>query len=549
MWKDLKAAVPRKTMETTTDTREGKASQGNTEKVQEHISTKGGEKGETMEPNQKRESQPLNLTPKTTNSTTKRSTATRNPGESRGITEADTQMEAVRIATKRYTVTPPRGRGRGGGGIGRGRGDSLRRTGGTPHRSPHRGRTPSEPTRNNSVERIRKLRRHEGVMKRRAKGVEVKKEIIANGEPESHEWPRKHEDGKNESEPIEIRDHRNETEPSVPKLNNTSHKVNFFVEDADPDDGWNDDETSPYKQRARTEEQNQRQEQEETKENGKESAGSAETEEGSTETERTHHNNPSKSNEETRITNKAASKQIATNKDKAQEDSNGHIDHKKGTDNQMNPDKDKLRDMSSSKQGTEIASEGDKEEMINPYKKALKQTVTIPAMIKRKNSGRYDIRVVLTKVKVKGSTEEEDAKVLRNVLATLLKKARLIDKSVVLNSWSSKVQAPTIKKEEELPYEMPGLRYYVNNPEKRKRKMYNGSNNGWRVNLSHNCERSEFKDHWDRNRPKQGDECKVFIKETPMQTEKYYEIGYFLNSGDRQCVDIITEGLKNELGI
>lgn len=81
------------------------------------------------------------------------------------------------------------------------------------------------------------------------------------------------------------------------------------------------------------------------------------------------------------------------------------------------------------------------------------------------------------------NTPEKEPEQFRAILCSILKRAQKVDRHTMINTWSDAYTMRTIEAERDLPFTPLDFRKYLNHPTKEK-KLQNGKNSSWRINLS-----------------------------------------------------------------
>ena len=168
-----------------------------------------------------------------------------------------------------------------------------------------------------------------------------------------------------------------------------------------------------------------------------------------------------------------------------------------------------------------------------------------------KKRGKYNLRLELTfmlKDKDFKNTAEKEPEQFCAILCSILKRAKKVDRNTMINTWMDGHAMRTIEAERDLPFTPLDFRKYLNHPTQDK-KLQNGKNSSWRINMSISIPPDLFVSLWEQSKFDFKETDYVGIKMTPLQTERYFSCGMFLNSLDGQLTRQLTEELSEEMQI
>ena len=141
---------------------------------------------------------------------------------------------------------------------------------------------------------------------------------------------------------------------------------------------------------------------------------------------------------------------------------------------------------------------------------------------------------------------EKELSNLREILTAILKRAKEVDKNSMINTWRESSHMRTVEKVEDLPFTPNDLKMYLNHPYN-DRKIQK-KNNGWRINLSFSIPYDLFLHYWELSKRDYTEVKFVSLKDAPMQSERYYNCGTFINSSDGQITKQLSQKLTTEIG-
>ena len=183
------------------------------------------------------------------------------------------------------------------------------------------------------------------------------------------------------------------------------------------------------------------------------------------------------------------------------------------------------------------------------YAAATQQTQTnlITQEKKRsKHSRRYEVAFNIEKNATE-TTEQEIAH-FREVLSNILRRAKKVDKKAMINTWKEGSTMRTIETERDLPFTIADYKMYLTHPYPEK-KLQNGKNSAWRINLTYSIPPELFIHYWERSKRELQEIPYNSLKDAPMQTERYYNCGSLINSSDGQETKQLVEQLQKEMKI
>ena len=162
-----------------------------------------------------------------------------------------------------------------------------------------------------------------------------------------------------------------------------------------------------------------------------------------------------------------------------------------------------------------------------------------------KKRGKYNRRFEITfSVDEKEITEAKEVQHLREALTAILKRAKKVDKNAMINTWQEHRQMRTIKEIEDIPFTPADMKQYLNHPfnDRRIRKK----NSGWRINMALSIPHETFIHFWELSRHEHREIQYVSIKDAPIQSERHYYVGSFLNSSEGQISELLNLKLQEE---
>ena len=183
------------------------------------------------------------------------------------------------------------------------------------------------------------------------------------------------------------------------------------------------------------------------------------------------------------------------------------------------------------------------------YTAATQQTQTnlITQEKKRgKHSRRYEVSFNIEKSTTE--TAEQEITHFREVLSNILRRAKKVDKKAMINTWKEGSTMRTIETERDLPFTIADYKMYLTHPYPEK-KLQNGKNSAWRINLTYSIPPELFIHYWERSKREFQEIPYNSLKDAPMQTERYYNCGSLINSSDRQETKQLVEELHKEMKI
>ena len=136
---------------------------------------------------------------------------------------------------------------------------------------------------------------------------------------------------------------------------------------------------------------------------------------------------------------------------------------------------------------------------------------------------------------------------MKEILKSILRRAKEVHRKSKINTWFDEADLPTISKVEDIPESPLELQAYLS-PLRRDARMIKGRNNGWRVRITTNIGRREFVHHWGLSKRDFQTENYVTLRDAPLQSPTYHAAGYFINSGDEQWVQDLETKLSEEVG-
>ena len=203
---------------------------------------------------------------------------------------------------------------------------------------------------------------------------------------------------------------------------------------------------------------------------------------------------------------------------------------------------------------------GQKQNALNPYtpKKhttpvSYAKVVASPQKLIRTHEKRFETHDSFFEVSFTANELSNDPSIpeiqknLAAVLKSILMRAKEVDRRAKINTWDDRDDGPTIAKAEDILTTPMGVRAYLS-PIQRGKNPARGRNNGWRVRITTKIERDEFLHHWGLSKRDYTKTPFVALREAPLQSSTYYAAGYFINSGDRQLVNLLEEKLSEEIG-
>ena len=126
--------------------------------------------------------------------------------------------------------------------------------------------------------------------------------------------------------------------------------------------------------------------------------------------------------------------------------------------------------------------------------------------------------------------------------------AKKIDRKAMINTWKEGSTMRTVEHEKDLPFTTKDYKMYLNHPYEEK-KIQHGKNTMWRINISMSIPLHLFTHYWEQSKREYKDIPYVALKIAPMQTERYYTCGTFINSSDGQLKEQLIQGLSDEMKI
>ena len=183
------------------------------------------------------------------------------------------------------------------------------------------------------------------------------------------------------------------------------------------------------------------------------------------------------------------------------------------------------------------------------YAAATQQTQTnlITQEKKRsKHSRRYEVAFNIEKSATE--TTEQEITHFREVLSNILRRAKKVDKKAMINTWKEGSTMRTIETERDLPFTIADYKMYLTHPYPEK-KLQNGKNSAWRINLTYSIPPELFIHYWERSKRELQEIPYNSLKDAPMQTERYYNCGSLINSSDGQETKQLVEQLQKEMKI
>ena len=143
-----------------------------------------------------------------------------------------------------------------------------------------------------------------------------------------------------------------------------------------------------------------------------------------------------------------------------------------------------------------------------------------------------------------------EAAILRETLINVLKRGKHVDAKFALNAYHPQAQVPTIKKPEDITINGMILRSYISHVQVPPRRIRQGRNSGFRVNMTFSIEPDEFIHLWDASKRDFTKVPFVSIKKTPMQNSPTYNTaGFLVNTSEKQCTKQLEQMLSDELQI
>ena len=165
-----------------------------------------------------------------------------------------------------------------------------------------------------------------------------------------------------------------------------------------------------------------------------------------------------------------------------------------------------------------------------------------------KKRGKYNRRFEISfSIDEKEITEAKEVQNLRETLTAILKRAQKVDKNAMINTWQESRQMRTIKQIEDIPFTPADMKQYLNHPfdDRRIRRK----NNGWRINIALSIPHETFIHFWELSRHEHREIAYVSIKDAPIQSERHYYVGSFLNSSEGQISNLLTAKLQEEIQV
>ena len=161
-----------------------------------------------------------------------------------------------------------------------------------------------------------------------------------------------------------------------------------------------------------------------------------------------------------------------------------------------------------------------------------------------KNNRRFEVSFTIEETA--NHNPESELLNIRNTLTAILKRAKHVDKNSMINTWRESSHMRTIEKVEDFPFTPNDFKMYLNHPYKDRKVLRR--NSGWRINLSFSIPHELFLHYWELSKREYREVPYVTLKDAPMQSERYYNCGTFLNSSDGQLTSQLVEGLTKEIG-
>ena len=134
------------------------------------------------------------------------------------------------------------------------------------------------------------------------------------------------------------------------------------------------------------------------------------------------------------------------------------------------------------------------------------------------------------------------------MLSNILRRAKKVDKKAMINTWKEGSTMRTIETERDLPFTIADYKMYLTHPYPEK-KLQNGKNSAWRINLTYSIPPELFIHYWERSKRELQEIPYNSLKDAPMQTERYYNCGSLINSSDGQETKQLVEQLQKEMKI
>lgn len=152
------------------------------------------------------------------------------------------------------------------------------------------------------------------------------------------------------------------------------------------------------------------------------------------------------------------------------------------------------------------------------------------------------------------STEEEQAQSLVNIMVAIMKRMKQVVKRFAIMPWKTGDRYKALEKTGDIPTNMMILRKYIRHEEEKEGRPYkrgfrHGRNAKWRLNLNFaQVTGKEFLHYWNESKKVYDQSKFITMKAAAMQAENYYGLGSFVNSSEKQFVDLLNSGLSSELG-
>ena len=141
-----------------------------------------------------------------------------------------------------------------------------------------------------------------------------------------------------------------------------------------------------------------------------------------------------------------------------------------------------------------------------------------------------------------------------STMVAIVKRIKQVVKRGAIMPWKTGDKYKAIEKSSDVPTSMFVLRKYLRHEEEKEGRPYKrgfrqGRNAKWRLNINFTqATGDEFLHYWNESKKVYNTSTFVIMKAAAMQAETYYGLGSFVNSSEKQLVDILNEGFTGELG-
>ena len=174
------------------------------------------------------------------------------------------------------------------------------------------------------------------------------------------------------------------------------------------------------------------------------------------------------------------------------------------------------------------------------------------AKLKYEHTCRFEISAFVSGMP-DNPTDDQTAAMLKDMIASLLKRFKNITKRVAIQPWYNTSLLPSIEKVDGVSEDVNVLKDYITHEGSKNRRFRNGRNSRLLVNVTFGKVAGggdEIQHLWQQQTKERHLQSlmSITLKVACMQVESYFPIGAFINSSEKQVVKQLEEGLTELLG-